>query len=270
MTGLALALLLQARAPTVGDTVWLARTLAAPAASRIEPRRFEGRAGEFDPLGPPVIARAGDRATLRWPAVFWTTGRQEVELPAVLLTGADGSVDSVPPLSTAVEVASVLPPAPRGGTLAPQPPAAVVPVRHRAWWPALVVLLAAAGGAWLLWRRWGSRGAAPATPGTASAARPPVERWAAAGEVRAVAHSAAARLRAAMATAFPPADETLDTERCLRLLADHRPTWPLEELGRCLRGLDVLRFGPDESGADPFALWTEADALATRLEAEAR
>jgi hypothetical protein len=270
MTGLALVLLLQARAPTVGDTVWLARTLVAPAASRVEPRRFEGRAGEFDPLGPPDIARAGDRATLRWPVVFWTTGRQEVELPAVLLTGADGSVDSVAPLPAVVEVASVLPSAPRDSALAPQPPAGVVPVRHRAWWPALVALLAAAAGAWLLWRRWGSRGEPPATPGTLPAARPPVDRWAAAGETRAVAHSAAARLRAAIAAAFPPADETLDTERCLRLLADQRPAWPLEDLGRCLRGLDILRFGPDETGADPFALWTEADALATRLEAGPR
>jgi hypothetical protein len=270
MTALALALLLQARTPTVGDTVWLARTLAAPAASRIEPRRLEGRAGEYDPLGAPEVARVGGRATLRWPVVFWATGRHEVELPAVLLTGPDGSVDSVPPQATAVEIASVLPPAARESAVAPQPPAGVVPVRRRAWWPALVALLAAAGGGWLLWRRWGSRGEVPGAPGPAPAALPPVDRWAAAGEVRAVAHSAAARLRAAIATAFPAADEALDTERCLRLLADQRPAWPLEELGRCLRGLDALRFGPDETGADPHALWAEADALATRLQAEAR
>ncbi len=265
MTGLALALLLQARTPTVGDTVWLARTLVAPAASRIEPRRLEGSAGEFDPLGPPDVARTGDRATLRWPVVFWATGRHEVELPAVLLTGADGSVDSVPPRATVIEIASVLPRAARESALAPQPPAGVVPVRRRAWWPALVALLAAAAGGWLLWRRWGSRGDVAGAPGPARAAHPPVDRWAAAGEVRAVAHSAAARLRAAIAAAFPAADEALDTERCLRLLADQRPAWPLDELGRCLRGLDVLRFGPDDSGADPHALWAEADALATRL-----
>lgn len=270
MTLLALALLLQARAPTVGDTVWLARTIAVPAASRIEPRRFEGRAGEFDPLGPPAIVRAGDRATLRWPAVFWATGRHAVELPAVLLTGTGGTVDSVPARSVAVEIASVLPPAARESALAPQPAAAVVPVRRRAWWPALVALLAAAGGAWLLWRRWTSRGEVPGAPERAAAAVPPVDRWAAAGEVRAVAHSAAARLRGAVAAAFPPAHEGLDTERCLRLLADQRPAWPLDDLARCLRGLDILRFGPDDTGANPFALWTEADALATRLEAEAR
>ena len=268
MTGLALALLLQARTPTVGDTVWLARTLAAPAASRIEPRRLEGSAGEFDPLGPPEIARVGSRATLRWPVVFWATGRHEVELPAVLLTGADGSVDSVSPQTTAIEIASVLPPAAREDALAPQPAAGVVPVRRRTWWPALVALLAAAGGGWLLWRRWGRRGDVQGVPGAATAALPPMDRWAAAGEVRAVAHSAAARLRAAIAAAFPPADEALDTERCLRLLAEQRPAWPLVELGRCLRGLDVLRFGPDDTGADPHALWAEADALATGLEAE--
>ncbi|HSE28521.1 MAG TPA: hypothetical protein VLA95_09855 [Gemmatimonadales bacterium] len=270
MTGLALVLLLQARAPTVGDTVWLERTVAVAAASRLEPRRLEGREGEFDPLGAPAIARAGGRATLRWPVVFWTTGRHEVDLPAVLVTGPDGSVDSVPPLTAAVEIASVLPPVARESTLGPQPPAAVVPVRRRAWWPGLVALLAAAGGGWLLWRRWTSRGAAPGAPAAAAAAPPPVARWAAAGEVRAVAHSAAARLRAAVAAACPPANEGLDTERCLRLLADQRPAWPLDELARCLRRLDVLRFGPDDTGVEPFALWTEAEALATRLEAGAR
>lgn len=270
MTGLALALLLQARTPTVGDTVWLARTVAAPAASRLEPRRLEGRAGEFDPLGPPEIARAGGRATLRWPVVFWATGRHEVELPAVLLTGADGSVDSVAPQATAVEIASVLPPGAREGAVAPQPPAGVVPVRRRSWWPPLVALALAAGGGWLLWRRWGRRGEVPGAREAGGAAVPPVDRWAAAGEVRAVAHSAASRLRGAIASAFPPADEALDTERCLRLLADQRPAWPLGELDRCLRRLDILRFGPDDTDADPHALWAEADALAARLEGQPR
>jgi hypothetical protein len=270
MTGLALFLLLQGQAPTVGDTVWLARAFAAPADSRIEPRGLEGRPGEFDPLGAPAVAREAGRATLRWPVVFWSAGRHQLELPAVLLTRADGSVDSIPPGAVAVEIASVLPPAARESTLAPQPPAAVVPVRRRAWWPALLALAIAAGGAWLLWRRWTARGA-PAGTGTDVAVRaPPVDRWAAAGEARAVAHSAAARLRGAMAAACPVASESLDTERCLRLLADQRPGWPLDELAACLRRLDLLRFGPDDPAVDPLALWVDADGLAGRLEAAPR
>lgn len=269
MTGLGLLLLLQAGAPTVGDTVWLERTIVAAASRRVEPRRLEGVAGEFDPLGAPAIERTGGRAVLRWPVAFWTTGRHEVMLPAVLLTGEDGRVDSVPPAPVSVAVASVLPRAVGESLPAPQPPAEVVPVRRRAWWPALGALLAAAAATWLAWRWWMGRGSPPAEPGGPAIAAAPVDRWAAAGEVRAVAHAAAARLRGAIAAACPPAHEGLDTERCLRLLADREPGWPHDELARCLRRLDLLRFGPDAAATDPLALWAEADRLAGRLEAAA-
>jgi hypothetical protein len=269
MTGLVLAALLQAGAPTVGDTTWLRRTVTAPAASGIEPRRLEGRAGEFDVLGPPVVTREGARAVLRWPVVFWTTGRHEVELPAVLVTSGEGVVDSEPPAPALVEVASVLPAGARDSLLAPQPPVAVLPVRRRSWWPALAALLAAGAGGYLLWRGWTRRGASRAPPAGAGTVPPPVVRWAESGEARAVAHAAAARLRRAVATAHPPAHEALDTEQCLRLLADDRPAWPLDEVGRCLRQLDLLRFGPDEGVGDPLRLWHEADVLAGRVEAAA-
>lgn len=267
MTLLFALLVLQAPAPTVGDTVWLRRSLSAPGSARIEPRRFEPLAGSYDPLGPAEVAAGGGRVTLRWPVAFWAPGRHEVVLPAVLVTSAVGRVDSVAPLTVSVEIASVLPRGAQESTLAPQPPAAVLPIRRRSWWPLLAALLAAAAGAWLLWRWWTARGDGGAEGPGAPASAPPVERWAGAGEVRAVAHSAAARLRGAIAAAYPPAGESLDTERCLRLLADQRPAWPLEEVGGCLRRLDTLRFGPDDGVAEPLALWTEAQALAARLEA---
>jgi hypothetical protein len=77
----------------------------------------------------------------------------------------------------------------------------------------------------------------------ADALDPPLARWADAGEYRAVANVAAARLRAALAERVPAAHPGLDTERVLAELAAARPEWPLGELGNLLRALDDVRFG---------------------------
>jgi hypothetical protein len=72
---------------------------------------------------------------------------------------------------------------------------------------------------------------------------PPLDRWADAGEYRAVANVAASRLRAALAQRVAAAHPGLDTERVMAELAAARPGWPLEELGDLLRALDDARFG---------------------------
>jgi hypothetical protein len=78
-------------------------------------------------------------------------------------------------------------------------------------------------------------------------ASPPLDRWADAGEYRAVANVAAARLRSAVAQRVAAAHPGLDTERFLGQLAAARPDWPLRELGELLRSLDDARFGEDGS-----------------------
>lgn len=260
----ALLILLQAAPPTVGDTVWLRRFVPAAPARALEARPLESEAELFDVLGPPVITRAGGTATLSWPVVFWVSGRQEVTLPAVLLTGADGRVDSVPPQPIAVQVATVLPTV-RDSQLAPQPAASFVRVVHRAWWPPALAVLLAGLAAWLIWREWHRRRVGRSGMDAVTPAFPPVERWARAGETRAVAHSAAEYLRAAAAAALPEAHQGLDTERFLAVVAARRPGWPVEDLAGCLRRLDLLRFGPDGTPHDPVALWSEARTLAGRL-----
>ena len=93
----------------------------------------------------------------------------------------------------------------------------------------------------LWWRRRG-----PPQPARSAAGRycdPPLSRWADAGEYRAVANVAAARLRATVATPVPGAHAGLDTERLLAELAAVRPHWPLTELATVLRKLDDARFG---------------------------
>jgi hypothetical protein len=68
-------------------------------------------------------------------------------------------------------------------------------------------------------------------------------RWADAGEYRAVANVAVARLRGAVAQRVGSAHPALDTERVLAEIAAARPEWPVQELGELLRELDDVRFG---------------------------
>jgi hypothetical protein len=136
--------------------------------------------------------------------------------------------------------------------LDPQPRAAIIERRVTSmlpvgllWLLAVLVLLPVH----LWWRRRGKpvRAAPPIL--RADALEPPLAHWADAGEYRAVANVAAARLRAALAERVPGAHPGLDTERVLAELAAARPQWPLDELGELLRALDDVRFGVAPSAA---------------------
>jgi hypothetical protein len=126
------------------------------------------------------------------------------------------------------------------------------------WTAALVLLLPLH----LWWRRRGKpmRAAVPAQP----VPDPPLERWADAGEYRAVANVSAARLRAAVAQRVAAAHPGLDTERLLAELAAVRPDWPLEELGDVLRALDDARFSLTAS-SDTLRLSRTSFELRERL-----
>jgi hypothetical protein len=104
------------------------------------------------------------------------------------------------------------------------------------------------------------RAAVPAEP----VPDPPLERWADAGEYRAVANVSAARLRAAVAQRVAAAHPGLDTERLLAELAAVRPDWPLEELGDVLRALDDARFSLTAS-SDTLRLSRTSFELRERL-----
>ena len=239
------SLMLQGTAPTVGDTVWLSRTVRVPTG-------YVVRAADWEPsdpvelLGRGRVVLAGDSAEISYPVVLWRPGQHTIELPGPLLLGPGGTVDSLAGQRVSVEVRSVLPPVPPDSSLAPQPRAGLVSRR--------VVSLAPLGVLWLAslalllpvhlwWRRRGKpvRTASPAV-------RPdvldlPLARWADAGEHRAVANVAAARLRAAVEQRVASAHAGLDTERVLAEIAAARPEWPLQELSDLLRELDDVRFG---------------------------
>lgn len=239
---LATGLVLQAGGPTVGDTVWLSRTVAVPPG-------YVVRAADWDPadpielLGSPRVVIAGDSAEITYPVVVWSAGAHVVELPGPLLLGPGGSVDSLKGQPVKLDVRSVLPAA-ADSALAPQPRAAIVsrgvvsPAPLAILWVLALALLLPLH---LWWRRRGTpapaAGPAPALP------EPPLARWADDGEYRAVANISAVRLRAAVAERVAGAHPGLDTERLLAELAAVRPDWPLFELGAVLRGLDEARFG---------------------------
>jgi hypothetical protein len=260
------ALLLQAGSPTVGDTLWLRYEVPVPAGRTV-------RAAEWAPedpvelLGPPRVVVRGGSAEIAYPIVVWRAGSQVVSGP--LLLGAGGTVDSLPPRVFTLTIKSVLPIERPDTGLRPQPRAEFVARGARSPWPpAVAIVLAAILLAPLHW--WWRRRGAPRAPRRAEAAgpaTPPFERWADAGESRAIAAAATGRLRAVLARRADGAHAALDTEAVLARVVETRPLWPHAELGDLLRSLDEARFGqrtfPDAMG---LARW--AAELEPRLQGE--
>ena len=257
---------LQAPAPTVGDTIWVRRAVPLRTGQTARAPEWE-LTGDVELLGPPQLAVRGDSAVIAFPLVAWVPGPHTVAVPSPILLSPDGAIDSLPAQSRTFEVRSVLPP--RGdSTVAPQPEAGIVRRRIVTPWPLIVMLAVAAlllAPLHWLWRR---RGKPLPLPDAAPIAEPPIERWADAGEARAVLAVASARIRAVMAGAVPEAHEGLDTEECLVRVAQARPDWPIDELTAVLRAIDEARFSP-QSFSGALSLHDDAVALAGRLTAAA-
>jgi hypothetical protein len=227
---------------TVGDTIWLSRTVAVPAGHVVRASEWEP-ADPVELLGRARIVITGDSARISYPVVVWSPGAQLIEIPGPLLLGPGGTVDSLPGERVRVAVRSVLP---RVGDslLPPQPRARLIFRQETSATPLLVLwalALAVLVPLHLWWRRRGKP--MPAPQQILELPDPPLARWADAGEYRAVANVAAIRLRATVAQRVAAAHAGLDTERLLAELAAARPNWPLEELGELLRALDDARFG---------------------------
>jgi len=233
-------------APTVGDSVTLARVIEAPAETRIRVQPL-GASLIVEPLSDPESERTAGGVRVRYRVALFEPGRHALEMPAVELLHRDGRVDVIPPDSAWVTVASVLP---AGDTLPPpRPSLGPVPRFPTRWWPAAVLLgvVVAGGVAWGRARRRGRERAEP--PGrTSVAVHPPLERWAMAGESRAVASVVAHRLRVRLAGAVPAAGLALGTEECIAVLEAQSSGGPARELGDLLRSLERARFAPAVSG----------------------
>lgn len=265
---LALLTLLQqtAAAPTVGDTIWLERVVETPAGAEV-------RAAQWTPsdpiglLGRPLVQRQGNRTIVSYPAVAWRAGRLQVDVPGPIVIRADGTTDSLPAESRTLVVASVLPDSVPPEKLPVQPEAGIVVERVTSPYPVLVaVLVATLLFSPLAW--WWLR-AGPPMPGftpPGDAAVPPIEEWHEAGESRAVAAVAARQLRAVMLSHLPGMPQGLVAGRLIRVVAEQRPAWPIQELGEVLGGLEAVQYASVPAG-DVLALARRADALRQQLEA---
>lgn len=211
MLALALAALLQGAAwstwppaPTVGDTVWIERRVAAPDGWRVRPGRLDATAAAT-PLGEAAVLREPGGWLVRYAVALWTAGEVRLTLPAVWRLGPGGEADSLDAQAAVVSVRSVLPA--RGGE-EPAPRPALAPLWPDVRRPAAPLVSAGVALAGLIaavaWRRRRPRALPPPEP---PAADPPVadQRWLDALEPRAVAARAAAGLRAAVARAVPAA-----------------------------------------------------------------
>ena len=252
--------------PTVGDTIWLARTVAVPAGHVVRPPE-DSLGGPVELLGPPQMIPQSAGVLIRYPAVAWEPGRHVVALPGPVLVGPDGLADSIAPFEVTVTVRSVLPQS-RPDSALPVQPATGLVTRSRS--TAIPLLVALALAALLLapvhwwWRRRGPR--VPTAPPAAPAAGVPFGRWADAGEQRAVLAAASAVLRSVIARAVPDARPGLDTTALLDVLAGQQRDLPLAEIESMLRELDATRFAP-ATVADAAGAARRAAALAEAIAA---
>lgn len=260
----ALLLLQQVGPPTVGDTVWVSRSLKAPAGSVVRPAPWpDDPAADIQSLGPAVVSRRGDSVEIRYPLVGWTAGSHEVDIPGPTILGPGALVDSLPSRPATVFIGSVLPDSVRPDSILPQPPDAAVGGPETSWLPFVeftLLGLALAAGAMVLRRH--RRGEEVVRVASAPPV-PDVMRWAGSGELRAAQGAALARLRAVIAAQVPAAHPGLGIEACLAVLRSARREWPLLEIEGLLYALEAERFAPTAGDPD---LVERADALGARLE----
>lgn len=260
---LLLLALLQQGAPTVGDTIWLVRTVAVPRGAAVRPPSWNPT-GDLETLGPPRVTTRGDSVEIAYPVVVWLAGSRTVDVPGPLLLLAGGGVDSIPAERMTVTVASVLPAGVPDSLLQIQPAAQPVVRGERTIRSLLALLMIAALlllPLHLLWRRRGKalpRTAAPPAPAL------PLERWADAGEVRVVLAAATSSLRDAIARAVPEATPAVDVPQVLAAVRAARPEWPHDEIADVLHALEEARFTP-EAFPDAAGLATWAQNLAAQL-----
>ena len=257
---------------TVGDTVYLTRTLPASPQVRVRPQPLASTA-VVEPLADPVVELLGDVLVLRYAVAVFEPGVQRIAMPQVELFYPDGNTETVLGDTALVRVRSVLPP----GDSVPPPRTSLAPLpRPRRSGTAavmLVSLVVAGTGAWVIVRkRVGPR------PRPLEAIAPvvtaPLRAWVEAGELRAAAAALADQLRRTVAGLEPGAEAGLPTEALLAVLRRRCPGWPLAEIEDVLHALERARFAPAVphdvlSLAEQVGMLTERLGRAERVAARA-
>ena len=257
---------------TVGDTVYLTRTLPASPQVRVRPQPLASTA-VVEPLADPVVELLGDVLVLRYAVAVFEPGVQRIAMPQVELFYPDGNTETVLGDTALVRVRSVLPP----GDSVPPPRTslAALPRPRRSGTAAvmLVSLVVAGTGAWVIVRKRVGPRPRP-LEAIAPAVTAPLRAWVEAGELRAAAAALADQLRRTIAGLEPGAEAGLPTEALLAVLRRRCPGWPLAEIEDVLHALERARFAPAVphdvlSLAEQVGMLTERLGRAERVAARA-
>ena len=247
---------------TVGDTVYLTRTLPASPQVRVRPQPLASTA-VVEPLADPVVELLGDVLVLRYAVAVFEPGVQRIAMPQVELFYPDGNTETVLGDTALVRVRSVLPP----GDSVPPPRTSLAPLpRPRRSGTAavmLVSLVVAGTGAWVIVRKRVGPRPRP-LEAIAPAVTAPLRAWVEAGELRAAAAALADQLRRTIAGLEPEAEAGLPTEALLAVLRRRCPGWPLAEIEDVLHALERARFAPAVPH-DVLSLGEQVGMLTERL-----
>jgi len=248
--------------PSVGDTVWLERVVAAPAGWRVRPGRLP--TGEnYEPLSDPLVVRHASGWLVRYAVVIWSPGTVSLAPPPVWRLGPGGEADSTAGGAVAIAVRSVIPDTLTNPNFQP-PLSPLWPEVRRPVAPAIatVVLVVTLLGGIAFRRRPPRKMPAPATPKVPESVGD--ERWISSGEPRAVAARASAELRAALARAVPAAQPSLSTLEALVIATPELLQAQQRELATVLTSLDQVGFAAVH-GVEVRELAKRARALAEEI-----
>jgi len=247
---------------TVGDTIRLTRRLEATpdVRARLQPL---GQDGALEPLAPPQWFYSEGELAIVYVVSLFEPGRHGIPMPDAELVYADGRAETLAGDTVWIDVRSVLPPG--DSAVVPMPSRGIIARPLISPFPVLSLAAAALFGT-LIWAliRWRPVRRPPQPHMESAAADPPIERWVAAGEPRAVAAVAADRLRRAIAAWLPEAGRHLHTEECIRVVLAQRQGEVGRQVADVLRALERARFSPATS-ADVLDVMDSAEAVIAAL-----
>ena len=253
---------------TVGDTVVLERevVVADPAASlNLQPLASSDL---LESLGAPQLIRAADGFVARYTVALFQPGEHTIKMPDLELLYADGRTETLVGGTAFLAVSSVLPESDSLPPLRAFRPPVMRNVTRTIPTALLVMSVVALTTVWGAVRRRSQP--RPAWERVDDVDDPPVMRWIAAGENRAVATVAMHRVRSRVAQLLPQAGQSLHLqslhlEEWLQVIETQRPDWPQRDLGDVMRALERASFAP-AIPSDVIALADEAETLLQSLE----